>query len=70
MKQKFRGFVEEMIGEFLYFIGIPINCSTGIHEGFTAGYGKLSSLGFWQYPSYIAARKIQKAWEARHDKEK
>lgn len=24
--------------------------STGIHDGLTCGYGKLSDNGFWQYP--------------------
>lgn len=48
--------IQEFIGEILYTLGFKPRWSTGIHGGYTAGFGKLDDNGYWQYPTHKAVR--------------
>jgi hypothetical protein len=37
--------------------------STGIHDGITAGQGKLDFYGFWEFPCPECATKAQKEYD-------
>jgi len=40
--------------------------STGIHNGYTFGSGKLDDYGYWKFPCYECARK----WEEKYPEDK
>lgn len=41
--------IKDLIGKFLYLIGVPCKVSTGIFGCITFGYGKLDNNGYWEY---------------------
>lgn len=49
--------VQEFVGETLYRLGFEPTWSSGIDGGYTAGFGKLDTNGYWQYPTERAVRE-------------
>lgn len=46
--------LQEWVGSMLYRLRLTPKWSTGIHGGTTAGYGKLDTNGYWQFPAWQA----------------
>jgi len=61
---------EEIVAIYLKMLGFKSCFSTGIHGGYSCGYGKLDECGFWQFPLYEEANKAEKRWQDEQRKEK
>ncbi len=53
----------EIIAQYLKGLGHRPSWSTGIHEGYTCGYGYIDELGYWEYPLWDDAIKADQEWE-------